>query len=666
MKKLFLTLALIVGAMAANAQYYYTTGSGQNPGGLNTDPEYPSGGGQAAGWTNVGTASNVAPVWTPTQTIPFAFSFNGTAVTQYKVSTSGVLTFDIASAVAAPAYAAVALPSATIPNNSVVISGIAGTGTNDFVTTKTFGSAPNRQHFIQFSSYSIPGNANSYIYMAIMLEETTNKIYIIDQRNAGMTATNTLGLGVQVNSTTAYAVTGGAGVAVQAGADATPVDNFYYEFTYGTQLAYDLAGVSFDSPNPVIGLSAGAQQVKGTLINRGSTTITSFDINYSVNGGAPVTRTVSGVSIASNAKSQFTSSANWTPTTTGTYTIQAWASNLNGTNADLNLSNDTVTRTVTVVAQIVPRTVMYEGYSSSTCGPCVSANVNMKNVFDANPTGNYNFVKFQMNWPGNGDPYYNADCGARRTLYGFNSIPYWRVDGVEFDPRTYTSPMLNTATQAPAYMSMSGNYRVVGRTVSCDIRINPVANFNNPNMKLFVAAAEVLTTGNASTNGETEFHHVVHKLLGNNAGNNVGTLTASTPANFSYSYTFPAGATPEEMNDLMVVAWVQDIATKEVFQSVNATTYLSTSNLTNDANIRIYPNPARENTTIAFSVKGTQDVKITMTNTLGQTVASSSLGKMVEGTYTETFNTENLAAGVYMVTITIDGQSITKKVNVAK
>ncbi|HSI91529.1 MAG TPA: hypothetical protein VK927_10465, partial [Adhaeribacter sp.] len=92
MKKLLLMLVACFAMSAAQAQYFYTPHTGGNPGNLNADTEYPVGGGLPAGWTTLFTASaaNIsAPAWSPAATIPFPFSFNGAAVTDFKVSTSG-------------------------------------------------------------------------------------------------------------------------------------------------------------------------------------------------------------------------------------------------------------------------------------------------------------------------------------------------------------------------------------------------------------------------------------------------------------------------------------------------------------------------------------------------------------------------------------------------
>ena len=152
MKRILTLLSVVLSALTVHAQYYYlpSTTNG-NPGGLNADSEYPVGGGLSTTWTSISSPNASTPQWSSINAIPFSFDFNGSAVTHYKVSTSGVLTFDTA-AVTPPSYTKGTLPNAGIPDKSVCIWGLAGPGANDIIVKKTFGSAPNRQHWVFFAS----------------------------------------------------------------------------------------------------------------------------------------------------------------------------------------------------------------------------------------------------------------------------------------------------------------------------------------------------------------------------------------------------------------------------------------------------------------------------------------------------------------------------------
>ena len=69
----------------------------------------------------------------------------------------------------------------------------------------------------------------------------------------------------------------------RAGNDFTPADNVYYTFYPGTQADNDLMMISTDMLTDYE-LAGGGISIKGELRNIGATALTSFDLNYSVNG----------------------------------------------------------------------------------------------------------------------------------------------------------------------------------------------------------------------------------------------------------------------------------------------------------------------------------------------------------------------------------------------
>ena len=87
--------------------------------------------------------------------------------------------------------------------------------------------------------------------------------------------------------------------------------------------------------------------VRGAITSFGSTTVNSFDLNYSIDGGATQTQSISGVSLGASDTLEFSHSVPWTPSGTGTYGLSVWATNINGAE-DLVPFNDTRAATLTV------------------------------------------------------------------------------------------------------------------------------------------------------------------------------------------------------------------------------------------------------------------------------------------------------------------------------
>ncbi|GAB5558284.1 MAG: hypothetical protein SchgKO_24970 [Schleiferiaceae bacterium] len=674
MKKFYLLSALLISTLMS-AQYYYVPSTGYgNPGPLNTDAEFPLGGGLDASWTGIQGPSGT-PVWSATQTLPFSFNFNGAAVTQYKVSTTGVLTFDVAAATV-PTDANANLPSANIPNQSVVVWGINGSGTNDNIVTKTFGTAGSRQHWVFFSSYSVTGQTG-WNYWSIVLEEGSDNIYIVDQRN-NMTA-NGLTLGIQVDASTAYEVAGSPNINcnnTQSLSDQS--DNTYFEFIQGTQPDYDMAGGDVNIDNFLI-LNNGPFSIEAEFTNLGTQTITSADMNYSINGGTPVTMAVSGFSAAPYASVTLTHPTAWAPTATGTYTVDVWLSNLNG-NADGNTGNDMAMATTNVMDNFAVRKPLYETFTSSTCGPCTPANATMEGLFaDAQNQGKYVSLKYQMSWPGTGDPYYTAEAGNRRNYYGINSVPRVEIDGGwDGNGNSLTQTIMDDAAAVPSFVDISGDYGVVGQDVTINVDINPLEDISSSDLRLYVAISERETFNNVKTNGETEFHNVMKKMVPDDGGTPLASLVKNQPVNQSFSYTFNGSyrlsnnasdpidhATEhsvEEFWDLLVVVWIQDFSTKEVLQANYLTKTVSLEESGYINGVKVFPNPASDQLSVSMDLyRDADDVSMSVVNTLGQQVIFEDFGTVAEGNFEHRFDVSSLQPGMYILKVQSGDKSLIKR-----
>jgi hypothetical protein len=75
----------------------------------------------------------------------------------------------------------------------------------------------------------------------------------------------------------------------------------------------------------------------------------------------------------------------------------------------------------------------------------------------------------------------------------------------------------------------------------------------------------------------------------------------------------------------------------------------------------VYPNPATNDATISFNLNTNNNVKISIVNLLGQEVINVVNDKFAAGSNEVKFNVNNLNAGVYFYTITVDGVSQSQK-----
>ena len=367
------------------------------------------------------------------------------------------------------------------------------------------------------------------------------------------------------------------------------------DFSVYAPAAKNFAGLSID--NALYNDIADAPYtVTGSLVNLGSETITSFDLNYTIDGGTAVTAAITGVNIGFGQEYSFSHATPFTPSTPGNYEITAYASNLNG-GADAVPGNDEVSKTILVYDVAVQRVPLFEVFTGSTCPPCQPGNENYHSIVDSKPAHEFVSIKYQQDFPGTGDPYTTTETVARRNFYGVNSIPRMEIDGGwNGNANSFTQALYTEALAKPSFTFLHATYEVDVTTKEVTVNVEglPISTFPASSYKIHVAVIENLTTMNVKSNGETEFYQVAKKMMPDNNGTTVASLTELTPYTYSGTYTFngnyrlPANGqtaniinlatehSVEEFSDLRVVVWIEDATAKEVLQAFNAVPSLDT------------------------------------------------------------------------------------------
>lgn len=317
--------------------------------------------------------------------------------------------------------------------------------------------------------------------------------------------------------------------------------------------------LSLNSINMISTMSAGTADVAFTVQNKGVETINQFKMAYQIDEEEPVEQ-VFDVTLASLATQQltFTTPASFAP---GSYNLTVGIMEVNGGDDD-DPSNNVLEKGISVALGETQKIPMIEHFSSSTCGPCVSVNTGMGNLTNANP-GKFTYTKYQMNWPGNGDPYYTEEGGVRRQFYGVNAVPNVCLEGTNLGATTVSQVQLDNAYNTPSFGDVRGSFNVSGNTIT--VKVDFMSFYDMTAEKAFVTVNEKVTTGNVGSNGETEFHHVFMKFLTSPSGDALN-IPAGESQHFEFSYDM-SSTHVEEMSDLEVSAWMQNLASHEVINS---------------------------------------------------------------------------------------------------
>ena len=237
-----------------------------------------------------------------------------------------------------------------------------------------------------------------------------------------------------------------------------------------------------------------------------------------------------------------------------------------------------------------PRVLLHEAFSGSNCGPCLEADENLQRVLEARP-GQYTLIHYQVG----SDPYMSHESVARRFYYlpegtGSYSIPYLHVDGVNGmhpnevnNDQGYLLENFDNFLQAPCHLRLESRHTVSGQTVDVQVGIEAGGDYPSEDLVLHVAILEGVTVNNVGSNGQTEFHHVMKKMLPSANGRPLPPLVTGDRLGRNYSYTFVGDYNPnttrqamvdhasehtvEDFDDLEVLVWVQDAETTWVHQS---------------------------------------------------------------------------------------------------
>ena len=403
--------------------------------------------------------------------------------------------------------------------------------------------------------------------------------------------------------------------------------------------------VTMSSINVPAFAEAGDIDINCTIKNAGLSDVDSVDLNYQINGGTVITENIAGLNLGTTETLSHTFATPWAGTP-GDYTLDVWVSNYNGGGDDDDTSNDLKSMDLSVATQSTQSLPFFESFTSSTCGPCAPFNTNVFNPFMDSHPDDIAVLKYQMSWPAPGDPYYTDEGGVRRGYYGVSFVPDLYTGG---NQTATNSSAVNSAydyeTSKPAFFEMTSSLSVSGDNVYVDVNIMP---FISVDMKVNIAVVEVETIENTGNNGETSFEHVMMKMLPDADGTAVS-FEAGTNTEINEMFDM-SSTNVEDMDDLMVVVFVQDDATKQIMQATFALGQPLGLDDENLQNVGMYPNPSNGQLNISTD----RVLQITIHDILGKKVFSK------DGINTEILDVSHLNNGMYLVNIS-DGTSMTSK-----
>src|SRR5690606_4187749 len=147
---------------------------------------------------------------------------------------------------------------------------------------------------------------------------------------------------------------------------------------------------------------------------------------------------------------------------------------------------------------------------------------------------------------------------------------------------------------------------------------------------------------------------------------------SGVPVSVNESYNFTLGGVAQgnfnihtSMNELSVIVWVQVMTSKEILQSVVAYFAVSTEVIPSQlVQAKLLPNPINDLYTLRINLEESADLSIDVINSVGAKVYTASKGTMSAGETSHQIDASTWASGIYMVHITANGLTTTKKMTV--
>lgn len=444
----------------------------------------------------------------------------------------------------------------------------------------------------------------------------------------------------------------------------------------GTDLGIAASGV----PNIVI---AGNVTISGTVQNFGTEVVSGFTLDYTIDNGTPVQQ-VFTTSVPVGGTAPFSFTTPWAATS-GNYVLDL---DLSGVSGDAIASNNSLTQNISVPTQIGTRLPLVEQFTSSTCGPCASLNdgagfTDVLEGLNANSQTNAEIavVKYQYDFPGQGDHAFNAEVDSR--VFGFYfsgsiGIPEVFVDGDYItNPFGLNANGILAYQDEPAVIDISATHTITnGNEITVDVTVDPYADVDG---KLYIYLLEKYyeaTNDPSFSNGETEFYHIFRKMLPNANATSVS-FTAGTQYTTQESYTANiVSGLPQQGSfdfrvgtELEVIAFVQ-APNKAIY---NAAVSTGSENLTglrdydDNTAIGVYPNPLTTGQlSVVVDSEGADDAILTITDLKGAVVFTEPLGDFISGVNRRTIDVNNLTSGIYNVNVMTSGHLHSTRIVVQK
>lgn len=319
---------------------------------------------------------------------------------------------------------------------------------------------------------------------------------------------------------------------------------------------------------------------------------------------------------------------------------------------------------ISAIAQT--RVVLLEQFSNSGCPPCASSTPPILNYVNTNPS-KIAAIVYHTAFPYLDSMYYEnpVESDARVNFYGSFGVPYSILDGNYYRNNSANllsilNNTINSRTSINSTFAISkNNISLINRNLSGSIKFNSLNNNTNDNLAAFIVVVEKRVEksdykASPGNNSETYYSYVMRKFMTNVNGYSLTKKAMNEEESIPFAWTVENF---KDLQELRIVAFVQNLSTKEVYQSVLFNPFENSTGITNQEQnnaFEAYPNPSSGSVTIEN--KWSSDFKLNVYDSFGKLISS----KLIN---TNIYEIGNLQTGIYMLQIiSNEGVIVNKKI----
>jgi hypothetical protein len=269
-------------------------------------------------------------------------------------------------------------------------------------------------------------------------------------------------------------------------------------------------------------------------------------------------------------------------------------------------------------AQTIKKYALVEHFTNTRCGSCAASNPGFFNNIQVTTNTNLHHISFHSRVPYNSCLLYTANPvpqdNRATKFYSIFGTPVASVNGAA--PVSINSISAATITNASSG-SASLYFKVensTSGTPEAKVKLTTLQNIPAGKYKLYVALVEKVLNYSAP-NGEKVHHNVFRSFLTAEGGEDVAALASNGSLDRKYNYTLNSNWVA---NQMYVLAWVQDVTSKDVPNSGTNFDSPSSSNdipVLNEA-LSISPNPTTD--FIDISLVNLNPKELSLMNSSGQ------------------------------------------------